>query len=129
RRTHHAVVMPEGDELPVLERTAHDDAVAGPGMADVLQAEVELVGEEVGQSGVRVASPGRVASGGEALVERVRPVLDSQVPTVATLEGAGDVARGEDTGDARLQMFVHDDAVIDAEAGSHREVDAGRDAD
>ena len=88
-RGHDAVSVPEGDELVVLEVAAHHDVVARTGMADVLEAEVELVGEEIGQPGVGIAAAGRVASGRDALVERVRPMLDPQVPAVVGMGGAG----------------------------------------
>jgi hypothetical protein len=47
-------------------------------MAEILDADVVLVGEEIGETVVDVVVPGEVSPCGDALVECVGPVLDAQ---------------------------------------------------
>ena len=129
RRRHDTVALPEGDELPVGEAAADDDVVAGVGVADVLHAEVVLIREEVREAVVGVAAAGRVGAGGDALVEGVGPVLDTQVAAEVGVPGGGDITGGEHVGGARAQLFVDDDAVVDIEAGGGGELDPRHDTD
>ena len=63
------------------------------------------------------------------LVQRARPVLDAQPAAVERVCDVGDVAGGEDAGNARLQVLVDEDAVVDREPGRLGELDARGDAD
>src|SRR5829696_3559379 len=100
-----AVALPEGDELAIGQTSADHDAVGGLAGPHVFHAEVVLIGEEVGQPAVGVASTGGVDPGGGALVEGVGPVLDAQVTAVVGVPGRGDVAGRKDAGGAGVQVF------------------------
>src|SRR3954451_6871943 len=54
-RSDDAFAVPEGDELAALEVTTHHHRITGLAVADVFEAEVVLVGEEVRQTVVDVA--------------------------------------------------------------------------
>ncbi len=99
-------------------------------MADVLHAEVVLVGEEVGEFvvfGVLAEHPGH---GDRGLLERVGPVLGADARAEQRVLGRGDVADREDVGVAGAQRRVDQDtAVADRQAGAFGERDVGRRAD
>ena len=99
-------------------------------MTDVLETEVVLVGEEVGQTFVRLAPTRCVAPGREPLVEGVRPVLDSEVALVVSMPCVRDVAGGVDARHSRLEVVVDHDPVVDPDAqGGLSEVHPGHHAD
>src|SRR5947209_2841321 len=62
-RSDDASAMPEGDELTALDIATHDHGVTGLAVADVFEAEVVLVGEEVRQAVIDVVRTGRVDPG------------------------------------------------------------------
>lgn len=61
--------------------------------------------------------------------DRVGPVFDPELTSVEGMEGIGDVAGGEDTGDAGLESLVGRDPVLDTDAGSFRECAPRRNPD
>ena len=71
-----SLAEPEGEEGPVLEVAADDNVVLGLGVADVLHAEVVLVGVEVGLPVVAVVLREDGPSGELAVPDGVVPVLD-----------------------------------------------------
>jgi putative membrane protein len=121
------VLRPERHELQGLDRTGDHDLVVGVRAgheAEVLHAEVVLVGVEVRQFVVRVLGaehrPRRVRAG----VERGLPVLDADRPPVVDGRDAGDVAGRPDVRAARAQGAVHADAAAEVAAA---QVDPGVD--
>src|SRR4051794_13187846 len=117
-RSDDASVMPEGDELTALEVTTHNHGITGLAVADVFEAEVVLVGEEVRQAVIDVAGAGGVDPCRQALVESRGPMLNAQVALVVGMPGVGDVTGRVDALDARLQVAVDDDAIVDPEPQS-----------
>src|SRR3954453_10351006 len=128
---HPAPGEPEGDELPLRQVTADDDAVvaARGDVPGVLHAQVVLVAEEVGQPLVARREAEHGPRGDRGLVERVGPLLDPDVPAQQRVVGVGHVAGGEDRGVRRLQARVDQDAVVDRQAGVGGQPDVRGDPD
>ncbi len=124
---------PEGDELAGAHVAADDELVRSRVVqAGVLHPDVVLVGEEVRDLVVAHVLAEHRARRRRALLEGVGPVLDADVAAEHRVRGVGDVARGEDALDARLQPLVDDDAVVDPrdireELGPRRDADADDD--
>jgi hypothetical protein len=126
-----SVVYPERDELPAGHVAAdHDLVVAvGIGVAEVLHAEVVLVGEEVGQPVVGCGLSEHGLGGDDRLVQCVGPVLDAELAAQQRVVGVGDVACGEDVVVGGAQVLVGEDAVVDVEPAGSGQFDVGGDAD
>jgi putative membrane protein len=132
-----AVLRPERHELQGLDRAGDHDLVVGVRAgheAQVLHADVVLVGVEVRQLVVRVLGaehrPRRVRAG----VERGLPMLDADRPPVVEGRDAGDVAGRPDVRAAGAQRAVHGDpaaevAAAQADSGVDREADVRGRAD
>jgi putative membrane protein len=124
-----AVLRPERRELQGLDRSGDHDLVVGVRAgheAQVLHAEVVLVGVEVRQLVVRVLAaehrPRRVRAG----VERGLPVLDADRPAVVEGRDAGDVPCRPDVGAARAQRAVHGNAAAE---GTAAQIETGVDGE
>src|SRR5665647_3137075 len=109
---HAALAQPEGDELPFGEVPADHELVVpvGPDVADVLHAQVVLVGVEVRQPVVRCVRAHDRPGGDRALPLRVGPVLRTEHWANAQRQGAV-AARsimGADASDDRLPYFYTD---------------------
>ena len=113
-----SAAQPPGGEVEAAGVAAHHDPVeaVGPGVADVLHAEVVLVGEEVGQCVVHGVLATQVGGHDLAVLDRGVPVLDAQGPPEHGVVGVGDVAGRVDGGVARAQVRVGADPVVDDEA-------------
>nr|WP_228091480.1 PH domain-containing protein [Glycomyces sp. TRM65418] len=126
-----AVLGPEGDELQRLERAGDHDFVVGVRAGDeaqVLHAQVVLVGEEVRQLVVRLLGPEHRLRRVRARVERGLPVLHPDRASVVDGRNARDVPRGPDVLAARAQRPVHGDAAAEV-VGAEVETGLDREAD
>ena len=93
----HGPARSQNARTPAPGRRAAPPRRSRPGRrADVLHAEVVLVGEEVRQRVVRLVLAQQVAGGGLALLDRGVPVLDPDPPAEQRVVVVGDVAGGED---------------------------------
>ena len=108
-----------GHEVPLGHGAVLDpELVVGPGPAAELDLHVVLVGPEVGDGGVRqpvVLGEDEVAGGRLPLLHGVGPVLDPHPLVEERVVPPGDVAGGDDVGDARPAVLVADDAVVEGE--------------
>ena len=98
-------------------------------VAEVLHAEVVLVGEEVGQPVVGHRLAQHVLRRDHALPDGVVPVLHAQMTAEQRVVGVGHVAGREDVGLGGAQVFVDHDAVVGSQAGGRGEGGVRRDPD
>ena len=110
-----------GDDDPV-------EAVRA-GVADVLDPEGVLVGEEVGEMVGDRAAAEQIGRGDGAVLDCGVPVLDPQPVSEDGVVDVRDVAGGEDPGRRGAQARVDQDPVVDRESGGGREVGLWRDPD
>ena len=104
---------------------AEHDAIPAAGEAGVLHAGVVLIGEEVRQPVVGLGVTEHVAGGNRPLMQRVRPVLDTDRLAVEAVVRVGDVAGGEHTGRGGVQALVDSNPVVDHQPGVGRDSNAG----
>lgn len=110
-----------------MERVvAEDDLVPLRRVAAVLDADVVLVGEEIGDLVIDHVPPEHRPRGDRALVEGVGPVLDADPAAVEGVPGAGHVASREDARRARLQVLVDRNSALELEPRPLRLLDPRR---
>src|SRR5690606_23983227 len=124
-----AVAVVEGAERGGVGVAAVDDLVAGGDVPGQLQAEVELVGPEPGDLGVRLGGPRHRAARGDALVLRVLPVLEPDAAAEVGVGGVRHVARGVHVLERGAAVLVDEDAVAGGDAGLGGDREVGLDAD
>ena len=126
-----AVAVDVGDDaLPVRLDPLSDGIELGVDIPDRLVAEVEEVGVEEGEVLVRLTGAGHVGADDSAVSVRVILVLDPARPAEGGSRKAGDVSGGEHVvASAGTSVLVHEDAVVDVEAGRLREVGRRHDAE
>ena len=107
--------------MPVIGLAADDHLVVtvGPDVAEVLHAEVVLVGEEVGQPVVVHRPAKHVLRRDHALPDGVVPVLNAQMTTEQWVVGVRHVAGCVDVRLRGAQLCIDHDAVVCLQAGGH----------
>src|SRR5262249_12625500 len=114
----------ERDELARGGRATEYHPIPLRRVAGILHAEAVLIGEEVGHALIWNAGTEHVLRGGDALVERVRPVLDAYTSVQERVPRTGYIARREHARHVGFQACVDDNATVHVEPRGARQLDA-----
>src|ERR1700730_5606748 len=100
------------------------DPVPGRGVDDIVDGDVVVLAPEERHGGEPLAAAEHVARGDLALALGHDPMLDAHGFATASSRPAGDVAGGEDAGNAGLESLVDQDAAIERQPGARGEIEA-----